>query len=78
MSHNLASRVQLTISLRGDHTLVMSTPGSPDVELLPKRGTTFDLKGQSGVSIKFKEEANGKVIEIALNDNGTVLVMKKK
>jgi hypothetical protein len=56
----------------------MSTPGSPDVELLPKRGTTFDLKGQSGVSIKFKEEANGKVIEIALNDNGTVLVMKKK
>jgi len=72
------SPTPLTISLRGDHTLVVSTPGSPDVELLPSRGTKFDIKDQSGVSIEFKQDAGGKVVEAALDDNGTVLVLKKK
>ena len=72
------SPTPITISLRGDHTLVGSTPGSPDLELLPKRGTTFDVKDQSGVSLEFKRDASGRVIEAALNDNGTVLVFKKK
>jgi CubicO group peptidase (beta-lactamase class C family) len=72
------SPTPLTVSLRGDHTLVMSTPGSPDLELLPKRGNIFDVKDQSGLSIEFKQDASGKVVEIAFNDNGTVLVMKKK
>lgn len=72
------SPTPLTVSLRGDHTLVASTPGSPDLELLPRRGTTFDVKDQSGVRIEFKQDASGKVVEAALNDNGTVLVLKKK
>jgi YD repeat-containing protein len=72
------SPTPFTISLRGDHTLVASTPGSPDLELLPKRGTTFDVKDQSGVTIEFKRDASGKIVEAAFNDNGTVLVMKKK
>jgi CubicO group peptidase (beta-lactamase class C family) len=72
------SPTPLTVSLRGDHTLVASNPGSADLELLPKRGTTFDIKDQSGVNIEFKRDANGKVSEAALNDNGTVLVLKKK
>lgn len=72
------SPTPLTISLRGDHTLVESTPGSPDVELLPRRCTTFDIKDQSGVSIEFKRDASGKVVEAALDDNGTVFVLKKK
>lgn len=72
------SPTPLTISLRGDHTLVESTPGSPDVELLPRRGTTFDIKDQSGVSIEFKRDASGKVVEAALDDNGTVFVLKRK
>ena len=38
----------------------------------------FDVKDQSGVSIEFKQDATGKVVEAAVNDNGTVLVMKKK
>jgi CubicO group peptidase (beta-lactamase class C family) len=67
-----------TISLRGDHTLIMSTPGSPDSELLPKRGTTFDVKDQSGLTLEFKRDTTGKVVEAALNDNGTVFVLKKK
>jgi YD repeat-containing protein len=72
------SPTPLTISLRGDHTLFVSSPGAPDVELLPRRGTAFDLKDQSGVTIEFKRDASGKVTEAALNDNGTAIVLKKK
>jgi CubicO group peptidase (beta-lactamase class C family) len=72
------SPAPLTISLRGDHTLVASNPGEPDVELIPKRGTTFEMKGQNGVTIEFKPDASGKVNEAALDDNGTVVVLKRK
>jgi CubicO group peptidase (beta-lactamase class C family) len=72
------SPTPLTISLRGDHTLVLSSPGAPDVELLPRRGTAFDLKDQSGVTIEFKRDTSGKITEAALSDNGTVLVLRKK
>jgi YD repeat-containing protein len=58
--------------------LVASTPGSPDLELLPRRGTTFDVKNQSGLTIEFQRDASGKVVEAAFNDNGTAFVMKKK
>ena len=68
----------IRISLRGDHTLVASNPGEPDVELIPKRGTTFDMKGQNGVTIEFKQDASGKVNEAALDDNGTAVVLKRK
>jgi YD repeat-containing protein len=56
----------------------MNFPGSPDIELLPKRGTAFDLKDQSGVTIEFKRDASGKIIEAAVNDNGTFTVLKKR
>ena len=72
------SPTPLTISLRGDHTLVVSFPGAPDLELVPRRGTAFDMKGQSGVTMEFKRDASGKVMEAALNDNGTAIVLKKK
>jgi YD repeat-containing protein len=72
------SPTPLTISLRGDHTLVVTFPGAPDLELLPKRGTAFEVKDQSGVTIEFKRDASGRVAEAALNDNGTAIVLKKK
>jgi len=72
------SPTPLMISLRGDHTLVVSFPGAPDLELLPRRGTAFDVKDQSGVTIEFKRDASGKVTEAALDDNGTAIVLKKK
>jgi CubicO group peptidase (beta-lactamase class C family) len=72
------SPTPLTISLRGDHALFVSFPGAPDLELLPKRGTAFDVKDQSGVTIEFKRDASGKVSEAAFNDNGTAVVLKKK
>jgi len=72
------SPVAVTISLRGDHTLFTSLPGQPDRELIPTRGTTFNFKETSGVSIEFKRDASGKVTEAALNQLGTVAVLKKK
>ena len=68
----------LTISLRGDHTLVGNTPGQPDIELLPRRGTTFDMKGLAGFSIEFKKDASGKVTEAVFTQPDNVTVLKKK
>jgi CubicO group peptidase (beta-lactamase class C family) len=67
-----------TIALRGDHTLVMSQPGAPERELLPRRGTTFDLKGLEGFSIEFKRDASGKVTEAVFYTPDTVLIIKRK
>ena len=70
--------VPLTVTLRGDHTLVASVPGQPDYELSPKRGTTFQLADYSGITIEFKRGASGKVTEAVLDQLGTVIILKKK
>jgi CubicO group peptidase (beta-lactamase class C family) len=72
------SPVPLTIVLRGDHTLVASAPGQPDLELVPTRGTTFNLKGINGVTFEFKRDTSGKVAEVMLNELGTVLELRKR
>jgi len=72
------SPVPLTVSLRGDHTLIASVPGQPDYELVPQRGTRFQLASVSGITIEFKRDPSGKVTEAALDQLGTVIVLKKK
>ena len=72
------SPAPLTVALHGENTLVLSISGQPDHLLSPKRGTTFQLADLSGVSIEFKRDASGKVIEAALNQLGSVIVLKKK
>jgi len=72
------SPVPLTVTLRGDHTLVVSVPGQPDYQLNPKRGTTFQLADFSGITIEFKRDASGKVTEAVLDQLGTVIALKKK
>jgi CubicO group peptidase (beta-lactamase class C family) len=68
----------LTVTLRGDRTLVASIPGQPDYLLRPKRGTTFQVADLSGVTIEFKRDASGKVTEAVLDQPGTVSILKKK
>jgi YD repeat-containing protein len=72
------SPTALTNSLRGDHSLVLSRPAAPALAQQPRRGTAFEVKDQSGVTIEFKRDASGKITEAALNDNGTATVLKKK
>ncbi len=72
------SPVPLKVSLRGENTLIVSVPGQPDYQLNPKRGATFQFADFSGITIEFKRDASGKVTEAALNELGTVIVLKKK
>lgn len=60
-----------TISIRGNDTLVLSTPGAPDRVLIPKRGMLFEVTGLSGYSIEFKADASGKVNELVYFQSGT-------
>src|SRR5882724_2243658 len=68
----------LTVELRGDHTLVIVRPGTPERELIPRRGTTFDIKGLEGFSMEFKRDASGKVTEAVYYRPDTVLILKRK
>jgi hypothetical protein len=68
----------LTIALEGESTLVASLPGEPKRELVPKRGTMFDFKEQSGRSIEFKPDATGKVGEAVMYRPDGVVVIKRK
>jgi CubicO group peptidase (beta-lactamase class C family) len=68
----------LTVALRGDHTLVIGRPGTPERELIPRRGTTFDIKGLEGFSMEFRRDASGKVTEAVYYTPDTVLVLKRK
>jgi CubicO group peptidase (beta-lactamase class C family) len=68
----------LTISLRGDHTLVASLPGQPEAELIPTRGTTFQISGHPGFTIEFKRDANGQVTEASYDRVDTILVLRKR
>ena len=68
----------LTISLRGDHTLVASLPGQPEAELIPTHGTTFQISNHPSFTIEFKRDANGKVTEAAFDRVDAVLVLKKR
>jgi len=44
----------IKITLQGDNKLVASIQNQPPYELVPVKGTTFDLKGITGFSIEFK------------------------
>jgi CubicO group peptidase (beta-lactamase class C family) len=72
------SPVPLKVSLRGENSLIISVPGQPDYKLNPQRGTMFQLADIPGITIEFKRDAQGKVNEAALNQLGTVVVLKKK
>jgi hypothetical protein len=73
-----AEPVPTTVILRGDHTLYLTRPGSPDRELLPKRGTSFDLQGLAGFTIEFVRDASSKVTAAIIHTPETANVLKRK
>jgi CubicO group peptidase (beta-lactamase class C family) len=68
----------VTVSLRGDDLLTLTVPGQPTYELVPTRGTSFDLKGLSGYSVEFKQEESGAVNELVLTQPNGTFVAKRK
>jgi CubicO group peptidase (beta-lactamase class C family) len=61
-AYELMGRV-MTVTLEGDHALIVSLPGSPLYELEPFRGTEFRIKGMAGFSLTFKADETGKITE---------------
>jgi hypothetical protein len=67
----------VTVTLRGEESLLASIPGQGDVILEPYQGTTFHLKGLDGFSFEFIQE-NGAVKEIKISQpNGTFTATKQ-
>ncbi len=74
--YELAGTV-LTVELKGDDTLTLTVPGQPTYELIPTRGTSFDLKGLSGYGAEFRLGANGAVSELVLTQPNGTFVAKR-
>ena len=68
----------VTISLKGEKTLVATIAGQPEYELVPYRGTEFNLKGMAGFSVEFKLDDTGKSVEAAFKQPGATTVFKRK
>jgi len=68
----------ITVSLRGEDTLVLSVPSQPGYELVSYRGTEFNLKNLSGFSIEFKMDTSGLVTEAKITQPNGVFTAKKK
>ena len=66
------------ITLKGENALLVSTPGQPDYELTPYKGTEFQVKGLSGFSIEFKKDDAGVVAEALITQLSSVFTAKKK
>jgi CubicO group peptidase (beta-lactamase class C family) len=67
----------IMISLKGE-SLLASIPGQGDLELLPYREMIFNVKGISAISITFRLDEQGNVVEALINQAGTSFVAKRK
>jgi hypothetical protein len=70
--------VVFTVQLRGETTLVVVAPGQPEMELVPYKGTEFNIKGAPGASLEFIVEASGAVNEAKFKQAGAVMTAKRK
>ncbi len=69
--------MSLAITLKGEDTLVATLPGQPSLELVPYRGTTFNLKGLTGASLTFHLGESGPANSLELVQPGVVLPAKR-
>jgi CubicO group peptidase (beta-lactamase class C family) len=67
----------VTVSLRGEDSLLATVPGQGDVILEPYQGTTFHVRGMAGFSFEFILE-NGAVKELKISQpNGTFTATRR-
>jgi CubicO group peptidase (beta-lactamase class C family) len=68
----------VTVALQGDSTLTLTVPGQPTYTLVPKRGTSFDIKGLTGFTVEFKRSPAGGVVEVVFyQPNGTFTATRR-
>ncbi|HZR42111.1 MAG TPA: serine hydrolase [Ktedonobacteraceae bacterium] len=70
--------MMMTIALRGEQALSATLPGQPTYELEPYKATEFRIKGQPEVSIEFRHNEAGQVVEAVLNQPQGILIARKK
>jgi hypothetical protein len=70
--------VPITIFLKGGQTLAVALPGQPEQELVPYRGTEFDVQGQSGVSLRFVEDESGTVTGAVFDQAGALFNVPRR
>jgi CubicO group peptidase (beta-lactamase class C family) len=70
--------VAVTFSLKGEKTLVAIVPGQPEYELVPYKGTEFNLKGMAGFSVEFNLDDTGKAVSATFKQPGATTVFKRK
>ena len=70
--------VAVTVSLKGEKTLFLSVPGQPEYELIPYKGTEFNLKNLVGFSIEFVMDKSGVVTEAKVTQPNGVFTARKK
>jgi len=68
----------ISIFLKGENTLFVSFPGQPESELVPYKGTEFNLKNLTGYSIEFIMDESGVVTEAKVTQPTGVFTAKKK
>jgi len=71
-------QVVATISLKDEKTLILSVAGQPEYELIPYKGTEFNLKGLPGFSVEFKIDPSGAVTEAVFKQPNGVFTAKRK
>jgi len=66
----------IIIGLKGD-VLTLNVPGQPQIELVPDRDDEFNIKGVSGFSVRFAEDAKGHM-SLFINQPNGVFEAKRK
>ena len=68
---------KIVITLRPDKILTAALPTGKVLELEPVRGNTFAVKGENDLTLDFKRDASGHVIELSRNQARSSTVFKK-
>lgn len=68
----------VTIYLKGGKTLTAAAPGQPEYELVPYKGTEFNMKGLQGFSVEFNLDDTGKSVNATFKQPGTTIVFKRR
>jgi hypothetical protein len=67
---------KMTITLKGDGTLVITVPGQPPYDLEPYKGTEFVFRDLDGFAVEFAMD-DGKVEEMIIKQPNGVFTAKR-
>lgn len=65
--------IEVTVALRGERTLTVTTPGAPSLELEPTRGLRFGAKDQPTITVEFELGTSGAVSRLIAQPLGIFL-----